>query len=575
MPGESKLYLNGSPTDYIVVDVTQPYKGTALFLKKGSPNATDDDLIAILLDVNANDVQPNSINFEYAVAPQSSVFHQNGIDQFTTDAVEFWSVIDLDDAGNIYMAVRSPETISPNANPNCGCDLIVIKYDQSGNIIWQGNYGDGRWLSVGETSRVFDAVYDSGYFYLGIFKGNSNAGGRYQVAKIDASDGKQVGLYQYNPGIGVDNITGITHDNAGHIYLSGSSNSSVNEGPGPYFQKINQSLISSGSSGLIDWVDGGFPNTSYHEGHGGVDYMSTSSTPGVGLVANSGWYLIGPQNHHALWLRIWDDAGTLLRYVELTDADDDPGWAWQVRFDSRGFMYIAGVIHGPLADFPNLTYNGFSDIVVFKVDPINYSVVEATLIGTPWSDEAVAMVIENDELYIVGHTYGSLYASNPTPGKYADGFLVKLDNDLNEIANLQMGTEKEDHFSSVRVFNNEVYISGYTEGSFFESIDTNQYNTDAFLFKRDASTLLSNTDFPNNHQDIKVYPNPAQSNIYIDLGELHNELVNINIFNTLGQKVAVPIIENYQIDISNQPKGLYFIQFEFNESRLTKKVIKE
>ncbi|MFW5700475.1 MAG: T9SS type A sorting domain-containing protein, partial [Cyclobacteriaceae bacterium] len=68
---------------------------------------------------------------------------------------------------------------------------------------------------------------------------------------------------------------------------------------------------------------------------------------------------------------------------------------------------------------------------------------------------------------------------------------------------------------------------------------------------------------------------PTSDRIYFDLGELENELRNINIFNAMGQRVATPAIEQNQFDISELPNGLYFIQLEFDDNRLIKKVIKE
>jgi hypothetical protein len=47
------------------------------------------------------------------------------------------------------------------------------------------------------------------------------------------------------------------------------------------------------------------------------------------------------------------------------------------------------------------------------------------------------------------------------------------------------------------------------------------------------------------------------------------------MFNAMGQRVATPTIERNQFDISELPNGLYFIQLEFEDNRLIKKVIIE
>ncbi|MFP4061128.1 MAG: T9SS type A sorting domain-containing protein, partial [Bacteroidales bacterium] len=78
----------------------------------------------------------------------------------------------------------------------------------------------------------------------------------------------------------------------------------------------------------------------------------------------------------------------------------------------------------------------------------------------------------------------------------------------------------------------------------------------------------------NESPEITVFPNPTPEKINFDLGELENELRDINIFNAMGQIIASPAIEQNQFDISELPNGLYFIQFKFKDNRLIKKVIK-
>ncbi|MFP4370200.1 MAG: T9SS type A sorting domain-containing protein, partial [Candidatus Kapaibacterium sp.] len=92
-----------------------------------------------------------------------------------------------------------------------------------------------------------------------------------------------------------------------------------------------------------------------------------------------------------------------------------------------------------------------------------------------------------------------------------------------------------------------------------------------YLLEPGNATGIPESESP----EITVFPNPATDRIYFDLGELNNELRNINIFNAMGQKVAAPAIEQNQYDMSELPDGLYFIRLEFEDNRLIKKVIKQ
>jgi len=57
-----------------------------------------------------------------------------------------------------------------------------------------------------------------------------------------------------------------------------------------------------------------------------------------------------------------------------------------------------------------------------------------------------------------------------------------------------------------------------------------------------------------------VYPNPANNYLNIDLGMYKGEF-KFEIYNTIGQHIKTNVFvasENYTIDISNLPKGVYF-----------------
>ncbi len=71
---------------------------------------------------------------------------------------------------------------------------------------------------------------------------------------------------------------------------------------------------------------------------------------------------------------------------------------------------------------------------------------------------------------------------------------------------------------------------------------------------------------------IKLYPNPAKDHFEISFsGGI--SLKNINIYNNLGQFVFSSI--ETTIDTSKLDSGIYFVEFEFNKGKATKKLIVE
>jgi hypothetical protein len=73
-------------------------------------------------------------------------------------------------------------------------------------------------------------------------------------------------------------------------------------------------------------------------------------------------------------------------------------------------------------------------------------------------------------------------------------------------------------------------------------------------------------------QDLKIYPNPASSRLYID----SNEDLRVTIYSVSGQKLndTVQCQGNCALDVSGLAKGLYLLQVQKNEQiRIVKLVL--
>ena len=77
--------------------------------------------------------------------------------------------------------------------------------------------------------------------------------------------------------------------------------------------------------------------------------------------------------------------------------------------------------------------------------------------------------------------------------------------------------------------------------------------------------------------DLLIYPNPTGSLIVLDFGEVVELKGTVGIYNVLGQMEQVNMqalsISKFQIDLSNFPSALYFIELNVNGERVVKKVI--
>jgi hypothetical protein len=79
---------------------------------------------------------------------------------------------------------------------------------------------------------------------------------------------------------------------------------------------------------------------------------------------------------------------------------------------------------------------------------------------------------------------------------------------------------------------------------------------------------LSNTDF-------SIYPNPAHGMFTINCKSDIEQSTFVKITNAIGQEIAsIPITANHQsVDVSNYPKGLYYVSVLNGKSISTTKII--
>ncbi|SDT96292.1 Por secretion system C-terminal sorting domain-containing protein [Polaribacter sp. Hel1_33_78] len=86
-----------------------------------------------------------------------------------------------------------------------------------------------------------------------------------------------------------------------------------------------------------------------------------------------------------------------------------------------------------------------------------------------------------------------------------------------------------------------------------------------------ASTASVNDDFLNN---VKIYPNPAQNNLFIK-SENSLNISNIKITNLLGKEVFTSNLIDSKIDVSNLKTGVYILKIQSENASKNIKFIKQ
>ena len=102
------------------------------------------------------------------------------------------------------------------------------------------------------------------------------------------------------------------------------------------------------------------------------------------------------------------------------------------------------------------------------------------------------------------------------------------------------------------------------------------YSTDDLLLNVEALTGMDDLE---NNTICSLYPNPSTNQITLELSEAIKETTAIQIKNTLGQIIkTIPLTKGnkqLEIDVSDLPKGFYFVQMQSGNRMVSKKFIKQ
>ncbi|HOZ52825.1 MAG TPA: T9SS type A sorting domain-containing protein, partial [Chitinophagaceae bacterium] len=140
-------------------------------------------------------------------------------------------------------------------------------------------------------------------------------------------------------------------------------------------------------------------------------------------------------------------------------------------------------------------------------------------------------------------------------------------------------------------------VSGYSHygswylqdfGLFGQSIFTYQINANGgssypFYYKLGSCIggtkmnlkILSTDDIQELSKKVILYPNPTYSSITIDI-PIELEILNVSMVNIQGEKIVdrTKFPNSHQMDISDYPSGIYFLELKTNKGIINKKIVK-
>jgi hypothetical protein len=366
--------------------------------------------------------------------------------QMGTTSDEWARSVGVDSAGNAYVTGYTGGSLYGSNLGND--DLVLTKYDSAGNAVWSrqagtSGYDAGYSVTVDETGNSYVTGHTYGSF------GGPNIGGRDIVlAKYDSSGNQAWSKQLGTPAL--ENGHSVALDSSRNIYIGGATNGALG---GTNVGQYDATLIKCDSSGNMLWArqfgtsandhilsvaadssgnayvggltDGGLfaSNAGWadnflakYDSSGNrlwsrqfgtpsndrIESMATDTAGNVYVSGSTGGNLFGPgAGNWDAFLAKYSTSGNLLWSRQLGTAGAD--WGHALAVDAAGNAYLSGETDGDLGGAV-----GSSDVFLAKYDAAG-NIVWTQQIGTTEYDQGLSIALgPSDSAYVCGATSGSL-----------------------------------------------------------------------------------------------------------------------------------------------------------------------
>lgn len=506
----------------------------------------------------------------------------------------------VDAAGNVFTTGYFTESadfdISDGVfllNGGIFYEAFVQKTDKDGNFVWAKSFG-GDSFDNG-TDVTTDAA--GNVYVTGVYEGradfdpgesefilNSTGGLDIFVVKLD-SDGNFVWAKSMG-GTEYEETSAIGTDALGNVYLTGYFNDEVNFDPG----QSDFSLTSAGwSDGFVTKInsDGTF---AWAKQFGGTEFDLSLE---MKVIPSGALYIVGnfrgtadfdPDPTNAQNLTSGSDAGFLLHlnadgnYVNaITIGESTQGiYLLGVDVDQTGSAYITGYFGGDLSlglingiettlQSP-LYYNG----LVLKINTNGSIAWVQQFVAEEMSAPYAIAVNSYGETLVSGYYGGTLQLGETLLTKISENamenFLAKLDSNGNFTNGFQFGGVNFVDKSAMGIDSeNNIYLAAAFETTANINPDAGSSNfvtsagfRDNYLIKMSDSEL-NVKDFENANNTLRVYPNPANTQVTINWHGVAGQ--SYEIVDVSGRLVLTgKLNQTQQIDLSNLSAGMYVIK---------------
>lgn len=475
-----------------------------------------------------------------------------------------------------------------------GYDIYILKYDSLGNLLWAKSFGnEGNELSYSCSTDAIGNLIVTGIFSSDSITVNSatitnNGITDILVLKYD-SNGNML-WFKGEGSSGNDQGFAASTDPTGNIYITGwydspsisfGTNTLNNLGGGDLF------IVKYNEAGNIIWSksEGGTGNEvvscSNYDNFGNLYIMgyfsSNTITFGLNTLTNSGGNKIFIVKYNpygnVIWAKDYGNVGYLPSHDLLTS-------------DASGNVYVAGYFNSSSITFGtfSITNSGNDDIFIVKHDSLG-NVIWAIGEGSTGYENATNITTDDlDNVYLGGSfssptiTLGEYTLTNSDfSGNSTDIFVTKYDTFGNAIWAKGAGGTGNDYVGCLATHDlKNIYVTGVFSApsiTFGTTTLTNVGDFDIFVAKlEDATVSIKEHD---NDLSLIVYPNPFNFTTTIALNRpiINGHLFLYDLNNTLIKEINNVSGSVIIIDRECLPSGIYLVRIFQDNFILTSKLV--
>jgi hypothetical protein len=478
-----------------------------------------------------------------------------------------------------------------------GGNPYVVKQDAAGNVLWLKSYAYSppTLFGIGSGKSIFadgsGNVYITGYYITSIVIGSttltttdsSSGAGDIFIAKLDASG--NVLWAKSAGGAQTDAVNAITADASGNVYITGIYRSRyIRFGSITLFNPLATSsnfwtntdlyVAKYDASGNPQWAK----NTS--NSGGGFNEGKSISTDAAGNVLVAGTYYLpsitfGTNTLTAtaainLFVTKYDNSGNVIwaKTAQAAGSGSINHTATGITTDGSNNVYITGANGASTLTIGSVVLNNSNGAYVAKLDPSGNCQWAKSILGNTLG---TGIAFAGGNVYATGYFDGmnciagtDTVKNKNTGGNNEDIFVAKYNSSGTLAWATGAGGIYRDIPNGISVdATGNANITGFTMNTSLSfgtlSLTCTGGYQDIFIAK--MGTMSGINELGNAKDQLHVYPNPGTGVFSL---KAESEISTLEIVNILGEVVysSTSFSSASGIDISNKPKGIYFIRAE-------------